>query len=399
MELGAFCAQLFDSALQLLDRIRLPRIDRGEEGETLRVAFDDGGNEVIGHRRPVGRRLGIPGEQDAEDLFLGELDGELVDRSLVHVTAKIAGCPLTVRTHAAIEPFLQGQMDMKVDRADQVYEASGSASSSVMRSPTAIDPPFTTRATMPRRPTSSSFSPMRISSMRKHGSQIFMISSTALSPNLTRVPAGKPIAWRPSTVRFSLMVPGSTPTSSSASWSASSTCRSEAATACLSPSIPTPVIRVAVGTSCMGCRWPGQSWMETMRAGTAKDYGMSGERASPAPGLATMTAHDGGRRASGARLHGRGAGPTDRLLRRQHRARPAELPHQQFANASSLYPRPGPNQGGGRPGQHGARITGGTPGQRHPAGRRGSRGRKIRQGFRGRCFPDRPGNLDEYQRE
>src|SRR5256886_11887445 len=240
MELGAFCAELFDSALQLLDRIRLPRIDRGEEGETLRVAFDDGGNEVIGHRRPVGRRLGIPGEQDAEDLFLGELDGELVDRALVHVTVKIAGCPLAIRTHAAIEPLLQGQMDMKVDRADQVYEASGSASSSVMRSPTAIDPPFTTRATIPRRPTSSPFSPMRISSMRKHGSQTFVISSTALLPSLTRVPAGKPIAWRPSTVRFSLMVPGSTQTSSSASWSASSTCRSEVATACLSPSIPTP---------------------------------------------------------------------------------------------------------------------------------------------------------------
>src|SRR5213082_2813443 len=101
MELGAFCAQLFDSALQLLDRIRLPRIDRGEEGETLRVAFDDGGNEVIGHRRPVGRRLGIPGEQDAEDLFLGELDGELVDRALVHVTAKIAGCPLAVTCTSA----------------------------------------------------------------------------------------------------------------------------------------------------------------------------------------------------------------------------------------------------------------------------------------------------------
>ena len=84
------------------------------------MPLDDAGHEVVGHRRPVGRRLGIPGEQDAEDLFLGELDGELVDRALVHVTAKIAGCPLAIRTHAPIEPLLQRQMDMKVDRADQV---------------------------------------------------------------------------------------------------------------------------------------------------------------------------------------------------------------------------------------------------------------------------------------
>src|SRR5207244_803448 len=194
----------------------LPRIDRCEKRETLRVTLDDAGNEVVGHRWAVGRRLGIPGKQDAEDLFLGELDSELVDCALVHVTPEIAGGPVAVRAHAPIQPLLERQMNMQVDRADQAYEASGSASSRVMRSPTAIDPPCTTRATMPRRPTSSSFSPIRISSMRKHGSQTFVISSTALSPNLTRVPTGRPITCRPSTVRFSLIAPASTRTSSSA---------------------------------------------------------------------------------------------------------------------------------------------------------------------------------------
>src|SRR5207302_5198589 len=110
MELRSFCPQVFDSALQLLDRIRLPRIDRCEKRETLRVTLDDAGNEVVGHRWAVGRRLGIPGEQDAEDLFLGELDSELAACALVHVTPEIAGGPVAVRAHAPIQPLLERQM-------------------------------------------------------------------------------------------------------------------------------------------------------------------------------------------------------------------------------------------------------------------------------------------------
>src|SRR5207248_9301121 len=47
MKLGALRPQLPDGALQLRDGVRLPGIDRGEEGETLGMAFADGADEVI----------------------------------------------------------------------------------------------------------------------------------------------------------------------------------------------------------------------------------------------------------------------------------------------------------------------------------------------------------------
>src|SRR6202043_3990807 len=120
VELGPFGAELFDGTLQLRDGVRLPRIDRGEECETLRVPFDDRANKIVCERRPVGRGLGVPGEQNSKDLFLGEFDGELVDTALVDLGTEIARCALPVRTHAAIKPFAQRQMDMQVDRANQV---------------------------------------------------------------------------------------------------------------------------------------------------------------------------------------------------------------------------------------------------------------------------------------
>src|SRR4030081_308574 len=72
MKLRAFGAELFDRALQLLDRIGLPGINRGEERETLRVTLDDGANKVVAERRTVGRGLRVPGEQDPKDLLLRE---------------------------------------------------------------------------------------------------------------------------------------------------------------------------------------------------------------------------------------------------------------------------------------------------------------------------------------
>ncbi len=120
MELGALRPQLLDGALQLLDGVRLPGIDRGKEGEALGMAFDDGADEVIGERRPAGGRLRIPGEQDPEELLLGKIDSELVDAALVDLAAEVAGSPLAVGTHAAVQPFLQRQMNVQVDGPDHI---------------------------------------------------------------------------------------------------------------------------------------------------------------------------------------------------------------------------------------------------------------------------------------
>ena len=60
----------------------------------------------------MGRGLRIPGEQNPKDLLLGKLDGELIDAALVDFASEVAGGALAVRAHAAIEPFLQRQMNM-----------------------------------------------------------------------------------------------------------------------------------------------------------------------------------------------------------------------------------------------------------------------------------------------
>src|SRR6266576_595305 len=120
MELGTLRPQLLDRALQLLHGVRLPGIDRGKEGESLGMAFDDGTDEVVGERWPGGCRLRIPGEQDPKELLLGKIDSELVDAALVHLAAEVACRRLAVRTHAAIQPFLQRQMDVQVDGPDHI---------------------------------------------------------------------------------------------------------------------------------------------------------------------------------------------------------------------------------------------------------------------------------------
>src|SRR5260370_5051582 len=77
MELRAFCAELFDRALELTHRVWLPGIDRGEERETLRMPLDDRANKVVCEWRAVRLCLGLPGVRDAKNLPLGEFDREL----------------------------------------------------------------------------------------------------------------------------------------------------------------------------------------------------------------------------------------------------------------------------------------------------------------------------------
>src|SRR5438132_4888528 len=48
VELGTFGPEFGDGALQLLHGIRFPWVDRGEEGEALRMPLDNGGDEIVG---------------------------------------------------------------------------------------------------------------------------------------------------------------------------------------------------------------------------------------------------------------------------------------------------------------------------------------------------------------
>ncbi len=112
MELGSLRPKVCYGALQLLNRIRLPRIDRGKEGKSLGMALDDRAHQIVGERRPVGGGLRIPGEQDPEELLLGKLDSELIDAALVDLAAEIPSRCLAIGPHAAVQPFLQRQMDV-----------------------------------------------------------------------------------------------------------------------------------------------------------------------------------------------------------------------------------------------------------------------------------------------
>ena len=88
-------------------------------------------------------------------------------------------------------------------------------------------------------PASSARSPSRSSSMRWQGSQTIVISKTASSPTRTRWPIGHCSTSVPSTVRFSRIAPGSTPTESRCSFETNSTSRF-GGFACAQPSRPSP---------------------------------------------------------------------------------------------------------------------------------------------------------------
>ena len=90
-------------------------------------------------------------------------------------------------------------------------------------------------------PASSARRPSRSSSIRWHGSQTIVISKTASSPTRTRWPIGHCSTSVPSTVRFSRIAPGSTPTESRCSFETNSTSRF-GGLACAQPSSPSPAI-------------------------------------------------------------------------------------------------------------------------------------------------------------
>ena len=89
--------------------------------------------------------------------------------------------------------------------------------------------------------------PSRSSSMRWQGSQTIVISKTASSPTFTRWPIGHCSTSVPSTVRFSRIAPGSTPTESRCSVETNSTSRF-GGFAWAQPSRPSPGSRAARGT-------------------------------------------------------------------------------------------------------------------------------------------------------
>src|SRR3954452_18933706 len=78
---------------------------------------------------------------------------------------------------------------------------------------------------MPRLFWSSARSPSRIASIRSHGSHTIVISKTASSPTRTRWPIGHCSTSVPSTVRFSLVTPGSRSSESRCSFEMKSTSR------------------------------------------------------------------------------------------------------------------------------------------------------------------------------
>ena len=71
MELRAREAQLLHRTLDLGDgAVALVRIDAGEAHELPWVALDDLGHGVVAQRLAAGGRLGVPGEQDADNILL-----------------------------------------------------------------------------------------------------------------------------------------------------------------------------------------------------------------------------------------------------------------------------------------------------------------------------------------
>ena len=137
-----------------------------------------------------------------------------------------------------------------------------------MGSPTATEPPCTTQASVPRRPSSSRCSPGRTSSIREQGVHGFDISTTASGPRPSLCPAATDAISIPPVVTFSRTCPGSRRRDSRVSSSIRSTwwaLRLRLGVACLSPSMPRPATKEAVSTTTIGCLSPTLSRRDTTR--------------------------------------------------------------------------------------------------------------------------------------
>ena len=80
MELDALEAEALE-AVQLLDRPgALARVDAAEAEEGVRMFFDRLRHELVGEARPAGRGLGVPGEQDADEIQVDVFARKALDR-------------------------------------------------------------------------------------------------------------------------------------------------------------------------------------------------------------------------------------------------------------------------------------------------------------------------------
>src|SRR5712691_4156262 len=89
----------------------LVRIDAAEADETIWVMAARFGHQLVGHARAAGRGLGVPGEQDRDDIDRLVVASQLLEGAPDHLGVEISFGGLDVSTHGNVEPLRRRQVD------------------------------------------------------------------------------------------------------------------------------------------------------------------------------------------------------------------------------------------------------------------------------------------------
>ena len=115
MDLEAAQPEFRDCALELVDVIRLVRIDAGESDELLGIVVADLSNAIVRQRRETGSRLGIPCEKDSEQIPVRILLRHLLDRPHAHLATEVLSGYLEHRSDRTLQPIRDRCMNVEVD--------------------------------------------------------------------------------------------------------------------------------------------------------------------------------------------------------------------------------------------------------------------------------------------
>src|SRR5205085_8769500 len=96
----------------------LPRIDRGEGDEALRITAAHPRHPVVGHRRSPRCRLGVPRQQHAAHTFV--VSRHLVNGAYRYVESKVVAEIVHVRADGTLQVLGRRRMDVAVDRRAHV---------------------------------------------------------------------------------------------------------------------------------------------------------------------------------------------------------------------------------------------------------------------------------------
>jgi hypothetical protein len=122
MKLGSGEPQIFHSPLDLDHRaITFMGIDAGKAHKLSRVAPYDLGDRVVTQWFLASHRLGVPGEQHADDILAGIVVGDFFNVAQLHFNMKVLFGRGSILADSDVHKFSDRQMHVEIDGSRHLY--------------------------------------------------------------------------------------------------------------------------------------------------------------------------------------------------------------------------------------------------------------------------------------